>query len=217
VKKSAGSFGLIKLRPIKPTAEGRRFGRRISGHFNFSVAALFVPFGLSVIILVTGSYLSELIKIDPDSILFRLWPYNSIYFRQFATSHYTKSEIDWFFTVVSCSNFVWLLFLGWKIVFELFRRDVSFPSDEMPGFTRAFLYLTGVFGFLFVAFLITGPIGFNTYRNTTYGLSLSQSITTGALKIVLGDMFLLYFSAAGLLEWGGLGLRYVVVKLRRRF
>jgi hypothetical protein len=54
-------------------------GRRMSRHLAISLKALLIPFALSATILANGSYLSEVINIDPNSILFRLWPFNHVF------------------------------------------------------------------------------------------------------------------------------------------
>ena len=71
---------------IKLSESEVEFGRRIRRHFEIGVKALCIAFALSGIILANGNYLSELINIDPNSILFQLWPFNRVYLQQFASS-----------------------------------------------------------------------------------------------------------------------------------
>ena len=54
--------------------------------------------------------------------------------------------------------------------------------------------------------------GFNTREDTFFGASFKQSITAGAIKVVMTLMFPLYLGAAFIFEFGGLGLRYLLAK-----
>lgn len=102
---------------LKRSDEELASGRRMSRHLAIGLKALCIPFVLSGLVLAIGSYLSELINVDPNSILFRLWPFNKVYLQQFAISTYSNSEIRWFFTAVSCSNLIWMTFLLLEIIF----------------------------------------------------------------------------------------------------
>jgi hypothetical protein len=184
------------------------FGRRISPHLGTGIKALGIALALSAIVLANGDYLSKLIDVDPNSILFQLWPFNRVYLRQFASSPYDSSEMKWFFTVVSCSNVVWLVFLCWKVVFELFRRDVQFPRAKSPAITK-FIALFFVAGCVILAIYIPlGLAGFSTQGYGFFSLAFNQSITAGASKIVIFEMTGLYAGASCILEFCGLGLRY---------
>jgi hypothetical protein len=54
-------------------------------------------------------------------------------------------------------------------------------------------------------------MGFNT-QDTSLGVSFKQSITVGAIKIVMMMMFFLYVGLSFTLEFSGLGLRYLLSK-----
>jgi hypothetical protein len=209
---------------LKPSDDELASMRRAGHHFKISVGALCIPFALSGIILASGNHLSEMINIDPNSILFRLWPFNQVYLQQFTSStydvylkrftspHYDTSEIKWFFTVVSCSNAIWLIFLCWKLYFDLFRRDVEFPRGKTPAWTQAIVRFLIISCFLLVMDILVLRAGFSTQGDGLSVISLEQSITLGAIKIVMVLMFFLYVGATVFLEFGGLGLRYVLAK-----
>ena len=147
----------------------------------------------------------------PIPPLFRLWPFNEIYLEQFANSPYSASDVHWFFTVVSCSNLIWLIFLGWKLAFELVRSDVAFPPGDAPAIVRLTLGGTVVLGFAFALGILGFSAGFDTLQDWFLGPSFRQSIAVGAGKIVV-LMFGLYFMAAFCIEFGGLGVRYLLAK-----
>lgn len=60
--------------------------------------------------------------------------------------------------------------------------------------------------------LVVGLAGFNTQEDTFFAPSFKQSITAGAIKIVMVMMLFIYVGAAFVLEFGGLGLRYLMAK-----
>jgi len=67
---------------------------------------------------------------------------------------------------------------------------------------------------ILILFTLLGIAGFNAQGDAFFVPSLKQSITAGAIKVVLVVMFALYFAAAYILEFGGLGLRYLLSKAR---
>jgi hypothetical protein len=195
-------------RKPKLSDEEAASGLRLGNHLGVGLKALVIPLALSAVVLASGNYLSKLVDVDPNSILFRLWPFNHIYLRQFASSPYSSSEIKWFFTVVSCSNVVWLAFLCWKVIFELFRRDVQFPRTKSLAIQKAIL-LFFIAGWVLVAlFGAVALAGFSTHGYDFFALAFNQSIASGATKIVIMRMTGLYVGVGWILEFGGLGLRY---------
>jgi hypothetical protein len=193
----------------KASDDEKAFGRRIQPHALTGLKVLFIPFFLSGIVLANGGALSASTNIDQNSILFWLWPFNRVYIHQFAGSSYSSSDIKWFFTVVSISNVIWLIFLAWKFVFELFRTDVEFPPGKMPVIYHAIVRVMAACCVILVLFIFVGFLGFNEQGYTgVFGFSLNQSITVGAVKVVTVMMSCLYMGAAFLLEFGGLGVRY---------
>ena len=194
-----------------PLGEEAVLGLRLGRHLGTGLKALCIPLVLSGIILANGNLLSERINIDPDSILFRLWPYNTVYLRQFTGSAYAGTEIKWFFTVVSLSNFVWLGFICWKIFFELFRRDVEFPSGRSLRLERAII--AGFVGgcVVFAGYALLNFVGFNTdWPGFLLSPSLKETVAVGAIKIVGVAMLFIYVGAALIVEFGGLALRYLL-------
>lgn len=196
----------------KASAEELASGHRMSRHLAIGLKALCVPFALCGIILTNGDRLSEVIKIDSSSILFWLWPFNRVYLQQFANSPYGSAEIKWFFTVVSCSNAIWLIFLCWKLVFELSRGDVKFPPGRTPVITQFIVRGLIVACVILVLGSLVGFFGFSTQGDSLFAVSFKQSITVGAIKVVMMTMFFLYVGGAFILEFGGLGLRYLLSK-----
>jgi len=199
----------------KFTEDEAAFGRRAGRHLGIGLRALAIPLVMSGIVLANGSKLSKLIDVEPNSILFQLWPFNRVYLQQFASSHYDGSEIKWFFTVVSCCNLVWLVFLCWKILFELFRRDVQFPRTKSPAITN-FIAAFLIVGCVAVAIWI--PLawsGFSAHSSGFSGLGLNQSIAASAMKIVMVEMTCLYAGVSFILEFGGLGVRYWLFRMLR--
>jgi hypothetical protein len=194
-----------------PSSEETTLGLRLGHHLGTGLKALCIPLVSSGLILANGNLLSERINIDPSSILFRLWPYNSVYLRQFAGSTYNSSEIKWFFTVVSLSNLVWLIFICWKVLFEVLRRDVEFPPGRARRLEQA--VIAGLVGgcVLFAGYVVLNFIGFGqNWPNFLLSPSLKEPIAVGAIKIVGVAMFFIYFGAALILEFGGLALRYLL-------
>jgi len=190
------------------------FFGRIAPHFAISLKSFCVPFALSIIVLLTGNYLQNVVETGPNSILFRLWPVNHVYVEQLAGSPYDSTEIRWFFAVVSCSNAIWVIFLCWKFVFELFRRDVAFPQPKSPNIAS---FIVGFFVASCVILILFIPIsmaGFSTQAGGLLIVSFKQSITVNAISVVMVQMFSLYVGAAFFLEFGGLGVRYL---LSRKF
>jgi hypothetical protein len=186
------------------------FFGRIKSHFTIDLKSFCVPFALSTIVLVTGNYLQNVFETGPNSILFRLWPFNRVYVEQLASSPYDSSEIRWFFAVVSCSNAIWIIFLCWKVIFELFRRDVAFPQPKSPivaSFIVRFFVASCV---ILTLFIPIGMAGFSTQVDSLFIISFKQSIAVGAIKVVMIEMFGLYVGAAFFLEFGGLGVRYLL-------
>jgi len=163
---------------------------------------------LSAIVLAIGDYLSRRIDVDPNSVLLQLWPYNEVYLRQFASSPYDSSEIRWFFTVVSCSNVIWLAFLCWKVFFELFRRDVQFPRIKSAAITKYILLFFFSGWLLLLLFGLVTLAGFGTQAYGFVAVTFNWSIAANASTIVMGEMAFLYIGAGVVLEFGGLGLRY---------
>ena len=205
----------MSARPRIPklSAGEAAFGHRATRHFAIGLKALFIPFTLSGFILANGRYISQVTNIDHNSIVFWLWPFNGIYLRQFVYSPYSSSDISWFFTVVSCSNLVWLIFLVWKLAFELFRRDVKFPPGKAPIIDQLIVRVLAVSGFILVVFIFVCFWGFHSEGDAIFGLYFKQSIAAGAIKMVMVLMFGLYVGAAFFLEFGGLGLRYVLFRV----
>jgi hypothetical protein len=201
--------GLIEI--AKPTKEEKDFCRRIQTHFKRSAQALLFAFALSMAVLVGGEHVSEYVDVDAQSILFKLWPFNNVYLRQFGASPYCASDIRWFYTVVSVSNLIWLIFLGSKLLFELFRRDVSFPRGETPFLYQMIVRVTAVSAAMIGLAYFDNSAGFEMLRSTFLNPSFKQPIMLGAIKIVLLMSFL-YFAAALFLEFSGLGLRYLLAK-----
>jgi hypothetical protein len=202
----------MKFGEVKYTREELRAGHRMMGrHLGITLRAIRIPLISGVVILIAGNYLVELVNVDPDSILFQLWPFNHVYLRQFAGSPYSSADVRWFFTVVSCTNVVWLLFLCWKLPLDLFRRDVAFPSKS-ANLGRAIGGMLFAFCIALVVSIFENVDGFSTYHHTIYSLSLGEPIATGAFKVVTMFMFFLYFSIACVLEFGGLAIRYQVAK-----
>jgi len=171
-----------------------------------------VTFSLSCVILAIGSDLSERIIVNQNSALFWLWPFNSIYLRQFEGSPYRSSEVEWFFTVVSCSNLIWLVFICWKFVFELSRRDVQFPPGKNPFLKLVIVRPLLVACVVLTVFVLVARSGFGTKQISFFAVSMSQSIAVGAVKIITIQMFALYFFTGIIFEFGGLGLKYVLSK-----
>jgi hypothetical protein len=201
------------LRLWKGSDDEVAFGRRVRRHAQIGLIAFFIPYLLSAIILANGSALSAAIAVDENSFLFRLWPFNRIYLRPFVSSPYSSSEIKWFFTVVSISNLIWLIFIGWKFAFELFRKDVAIPPSETPVLYQAIVRVLVACSVMLGLFILVGLAGFNNDPYTfLFGLSFKQSITVGAIKVVMVMMFFSYVGAAFLLEFGGLGVRYLLSK-----
>jgi hypothetical protein len=199
----------------KFTEEEAAFGRRAGRRLGIGLQALAISLVMSGIVLANGNNLSKLIDVEPNSILFQLWPFNRVYLQQFASSHYDGSEIKWFFTVVSCSNLVWLVFLCWKIFFEVFRRDVQFPRTKSPAITNfivAFLIVSCV---IVAAWIPLAWLGFSAHSSGLIGLGLNQSIAAGAIKVVMVVMASLYAGVAFILEFGGLGVRYWLFRMLR--
>jgi hypothetical protein len=205
----------MKSRDVKFTEGELAAAHRMRHHMNVGLIALCIPYFLGIIILASGNYLSETFSVDPDSIPFRLWPFNQIYLRQFASSRYTPSEVRWFFTVVSYANLAWLILLCWKFVFELIRKDVAFPTSKLVQFivVRPLVGVCG--GLLLSIFVFLG--GFYMQGDSQWGLSLGQSITTGAFKLVLVLIPGLYILTAYVLEFGGLALRYLLARRANSF
>jgi hypothetical protein len=187
-------------------------GRRMRRHLTIGFGALWITFVLSCSVLASGKYLSQQINIDQNSTLFWLWPFNRIYLQQFIVSPYHSSEIKWFFTVVSCSNFVWLIFFFWKFVFELRRKDVQFPPGRNSVIEQFIIRPLVVACVLLIVLVLESLSGFNPRQVSFFALSFEQSITVGAIKVILVQMFFLYFFAGIILEFGGLGLRYLLSK-----
>lgn len=185
---------------------------RMRRHFKIGFAVLWVAFALTCVVLASGNHLSKLINVDQNSTLFWLWPFNKIYLQQFTSSPYHSSEIKWFFTVVSSANLIWLIFLCWKLVFELCRRDVQFPPGKNPVIEQAIIRPLVVACIVLLVFVLMARSGFGAHPVSVFAVSMMQSITVGAIKIVTIQMFALYFLAAVTLEFGGLGLRYVLSK-----
>jgi len=143
------------LRRWKFSDGEKAYFHRTERHVGISLKSLFVPLALSCVVLVGGKYLSGAINIDPHSTLFRLWPFNEVYLRQLANSPYSAADIRWFFTVVSCSNVIWLVYLVWKLAFELLRTDVAFPPGKSPGIFQMIIRFSAVYGVM----LILGVLG----------------------------------------------------------
>jgi hypothetical protein len=166
---------------------------------------------LSVAVLINGEHISEYVDVDAQSILFKLWPFNNVYLRQFAAAPYSASDIRWLYTVVSLSNLIWLIFLASKLLFELFRRDVSFPRGRTPFLYQMIVRVTAISAALIALGYIDNSAGFEMLRSTFFNPSFKQPIVLGAIKVVL-CMSILYFAAALFLEFSGLGLRYLLAK-----
>jgi hypothetical protein len=205
----------MKSSEMKYTHAELTFLRRARRHGTNSAIALGIPYFLGGIILAGGNYLSEIWSVDPDSVLFRLWPFNQIYLQQFAFSHYTPSEVRWFFAVVSYSNLVWMIFLCWKFIFDSFWRDIEIPTSQTPNLAKIIFQFLAcvVMGLLLSIFVFL--CGFYLQGDGQWGLSLGQSIATGAFKLVMVLMPGFYVMATCFLEFGGLGLRYLLAKRAR--
>ena len=146
----------------------------------------------------------------PIRSCFRLWPFNELYLEQFANSPYSTSDVRWFFTVICCSNLIWLIFLGWKLAFELFRNDVAFPPGNAPVVYGLVTRVPVIYSFVLVLVVLAVSSGF-VVQDSFLHPSFRQSIAVGASKIVV-LMFCLYFVAAYFIEFGGLGVRYLLAK-----
>jgi hypothetical protein len=190
------------------------WGQRVGRHLAIGLKALCAPFVLSGLVLANGNSLSSFIDINSSSMLFRLWPFNWVYLQQFINSPYDGAQIRWFFTVVSCSNAIWLAFICWKIIFELFRRDVRFPRAKSPAIIKFILgfLIAGCVALMLISVVMLAGFGAQGYG--FFALAFNQSIAAGAIKIVMLEMSGFYVGASFVLEFGGLGLRYW---LSRRF
>lgn len=177
-------------------------------HLGITFKALFVTFVLCCMTLVCGSYLATAVDIDPNSALFRLWPFNWIYLRQFANSTYSSSEIKWFFTVVSISNAICLVFVCWKFGIEFLRKDVAFPARVHPAVLQI-LYSFFVVGcFIVLGSTLLGLLGYGPQGTGPFAFSFQESIGIGAVKILIAKMLSLYVGVSFVLEFGGLLIRY---------
>jgi hypothetical protein len=106
---------------------------------------------------------------------------------------------------------IWLIFLGWKLFFELFRRDVSFPQGKTPFLYQMIVRVAAISAALMALAYFDNSAGFEMLRDTFLNPSFKQPIMVGAIKVVL-CMSVLYLAAALFLEFGGLGLRYFLAK-----
>ena len=192
----------------KPSEAELAVGIPIGRHLAISLSALCITLALCGLVVANGSYLSSTININPESLLFGLWPFNWVYLRQLANSPYSNSDIKWFFTIVSCANAIWLVFVCWKVIFELFRRDIAFPPKKLPRICRAIVsfFIVGCIEFILSA--LVGLTGFSTQGISLLSISFSQSIVVDAAKILILRMFFLYVGVSFILEFGGLALRY---------
>lgn len=186
---------------------------RMTRHLAASLKALLILFALSAIIIANGNYLVAHVGVDQNSILFWLWPFNKLYLQQFSVSSYQPSELKWFFTAVSFANLALIVFFLWKLFFEITRKDVEFPKGKSPNLTRFILRFFVISVILLLLELRVAARGFDLQDDTLFSPSIKQSIGVGAFKIVMGIMFFLYVGAAFVIEFGGLGLRYLLAKL----
>jgi hypothetical protein len=200
------------LRRWKFSEGEKAYFHRTERHVGISLKSLFVPLALSCVVLVGGKYLSGAINIDPHSTLFRLWPFNEVYLRQLANSPYSAADIRWFFTVVSCSNVIWLVYIVWKLAFELLRTDVAFPPGKSPGIFQMIIRFSAVYGVMLILGVFGGAAGFDTVQDSVFAPSFKQSIAVSAAKITMLLMFFLYFAVAYAIEYVGLGLRYLMAR-----
>jgi hypothetical protein len=201
---------------LNPTQEEKDFARRLGPRLKTRLQAFFIALVLTGMVLINGKYLSEHIEADPQSILFQLWPFNKIYLDQFVAAPYSATDTRWFYTVISCSNLIWLILLAVQFITELFRRDISFPRGKAEflyhGIVRAITISAAMIALMF----FVNYAGFEMLRDTPLNPSFKQSITVGAIKVAL-NMSFLYFAAAFFLESGALGLRYFFAKMLRCF
>ena len=199
------------------------FGLRLGRHLGTSLKGFGVVLIMCGVVLASGNSLSKLMDVEPNSILFQLWPFNRVYLQQLAphydsfdvkwVAQYNASGVKWFFNVVSYCNLIWLAFLCWKIVFEIFRKDVQFPRLESSAI-RNFIVAFFIAGCVLVAFFIPlNSAGFATHVYGFSGLGLNQSIAAGAVKVVMVGMTFLYFGISLIMEFGGLGIRYLLFKM----
>lgn len=200
----------MHMRLPKLSGDESAFFRRIKPHFATSLKALFMPLATSGIVLANGAYLEKLIDTSPDSILFRLRPFNPVYLQQFAGSPYGGPQIKWLFTVVSYSNAIWLTFICWKVAFELFRGDVEFPSGETPTIEQVIIRTLVANCVMVALFILVNLEGFTT-QDSVFDISFRQSIAIGAMKVLI-MMFFVYVAVAFIIEFSGLGLRYLLSK-----
>jgi hypothetical protein len=106
---------------------------------------------------------------------------------------------------------IWLIFLGWRVIFELFRRDVSFPQGKTTFLYQMIIRLIAISAGMIALMFFVNDSGFEILRDTRLNPSFKQPIVEGAIKVAL-NMAFIYFAAGLFLEFGGLGIRYVLAK-----
>jgi hypothetical protein len=85
--------GLIEI--AKPTKDEKDFCRRIQTHFKRGLQVFFVCILLTAAVLIGGEYLSARIDVNAQSFIFQLWPFNTVYLKQFVAAPYPVQHIGY--------------------------------------------------------------------------------------------------------------------------
>ena len=177
-----------------------------------------IPLLLSAFIwhLYAHSFSSVACQFRDDTRLLSLWPANLIYLDQLANSNYSPSEVCWLYAVTSTTSAIWLCWLAWRIGFEVFRSpNVTYvPNGTKILLGRCAGMLTNwVIGIIIIVWLAVD--GFHT-DTRIYGLSLTQSMSVNAFKVVFFLEAFLFFVAGLLVEFASLFLRYLFLEIQHQ-